>query len=122
MTRYSPLIGVTALGCLLGLAAPASAGGAWVLWEESGDMQTFQRTPTPRPKSSYASLEECIRALDTEWQAALRTTVGPEHHGFNRLSPTSAITMTRDANTNITYIITYTCLPDSVRPPEPKGK
>lgn len=122
MIRRAPLIGVTAFGYLLALAVPASAGGAWVLWEESDDLQTFRRTPSPHPKSSYASLEDCLVALDAEWQAALRTTEGPEHHGFNRLTPTSAITMTRNENTNITYVITYTCLPDSVRPPEPKGK
>jgi hypothetical protein len=122
MIGRAPRITVTAFGCLLALAAPASAGGAWVLWEESGDMQTFQRTPTPHPKSSYARVEDCIDALDAEWQAALRTTEGPERYGFSRLTPTSAITMTRDGNTNVTYIITYTCLPDSVRPPAPKGK
>lgn len=122
MTGRSPLIGATTLGCLLALAASAFAHGPWVLWEESGDMQTFQRTPTPHPKSRHASVEDCIDALDAEWQAALRTTEGPEHHGFSRLTPTSAITMTRDGNTNVTYIVTYTCLPDSVRPPEPKGK
>ena len=88
MIRRAPLIGVTAFGYLLALAVPASAGGAWVLWEESHDLQTFQRTPSPHPKSSYASLED----------------------------------LTRNEDTNITYVITYTCLPDSVRPPEPKGK
>jgi hypothetical protein len=122
MIRRAPLIGVAAFGYLLALAVPASAGGAWVLWEESGDLQTFQRTPSPHPKSSHASLEDCLVALDAEWQAALRTTEGPEHHGFNRLTPTSAITMTRNEDTNITDVITYTCLPDSVRPPEPKEK
>jgi hypothetical protein len=122
VARRSPRAAVTAFGYLLALAVPASAGGAWVLWEESGDLQTFQRTPSPHPRSSHASLEDCLRALDAEWQAALRTTEGPEHHGFNRLTPTSAITMTRDGNTNITYVITYTCLPDSIRPPGPKGK
>lgn len=47
MARRSPLAGVTAFGYLLALAVPASAGGAWVLWEESGDLQTFQRTCKP---------------------------------------------------------------------------
>ena len=40
-----------------------------------------------------ATLAACVAAIDAEWQAAL-----------------------------VTYIITYTCLPDSIRPPEPKGK
>jgi len=118
----SPLAAVTAIGCALALAAPASANGAWVLWEESGDLQTFQRTPSPHPRSRHASLEDCLAALDVQWQTALRTTEEPDHHGFNRLTPTSAITMTRDENTNTTYVITYTYLPDSIRPPEPKGK
>lgn len=122
MTRRSPLVGATALAALLIHAVPASAEAGWVLWEESADMQTFQRAPAPHPRSKHASLEDCLRALDAEWQAALRTTAGPRHHGFNRLTPTSAITMTRDQDTNITYIITYTCLSDSVPPPEPKGK
>jgi len=34
---------------LLALAMSASAEGAWVLWEESGDLQTFQRTAAPIP-------------------------------------------------------------------------
>lgn len=122
MARPSPLAAVAALGSALALAAPASVGGAWVLWEESGDLQTFQRSPSPHPRSSHASLEACLAALDARWQAALRTTEGPSHHGFNRLTPNSAITMTRDEDTNTTYVITYTCLPDSIRPPEPKGK
>jgi len=122
LTSRSPLIRVAALAALLTHVAPASAEGGWLLWEESADMQTFQRAPAPHPRSKHASLEDCLRALDAEWQAALRTTEGPQHHGFNRLTPTSAITMTRDENTNISYIITYTCLPDSLRPPEPEGK
>lgn len=94
MTRRPPLIEVAALACLLVLAAPAFAGGAWVLWEESDEMQRFQRTPTPHPKSSYASLGDCIDAIDAEWQAALDATDGPGRRSFSRATPTSAITMT----------------------------
>ena len=102
MPRPLPLIGVTALGGLLVLAVPAAAGGGWVLWQESGEI--------------------CVDAIDAEWQAALDATDGSERHSFSRVTPTSALTMTRNASTNTTYIITYTCLPDSLRPPEPKGK
>jgi len=122
MPRPSPFIGVTALGGLLVLAVPAAAGGGWVLWQESGEMRAFQRIATPHPKSSYASLADCVDAIDAEWQAALDATDGPERHSLSRVTPTSALTMTGNASTNTTYIITYTCLPDSLRPPEPKGK
>ncbi len=104
------------------LATSASAECAWVLWEESGDLQAFQRTGTPHPKSSHASVEDCVNAIDAEWQAALRAMDGPDRHGFSRLTPTSAITMMRDGSTNTTYIVTYTCLPDSLHPPAPKEK
>lgn len=122
MTGRSPLIGIAALAWLLALATPASPGGAWVLWEESGDLPTFQRTPSPHPRASYARLEDCIDAIDAEWQAALNAAGRPQDYSWSRVTPTSAITMARDPDTNTTYIITYTCLPDSVRPPEPKGK
>jgi hypothetical protein len=45
---------------LLALAMSASAEGAWVLWEESGDLQTFQRTAAPHPQSSYTNVEDCV--------------------------------------------------------------
>jgi hypothetical protein len=91
MPRPSPLIGVTALGGLLVLAVPAAAGGGWVLWEESGEMRTFQRIATPHAKSSYASLADCVDAIDAEWQAALDATDGPERVRTPRTSsPTPA--------------------------------
>ena len=93
-----------------------------MLWEESADIRAFQRIATPFPKSSHATLAACVAAIDAEWQAALDATDGPERHSFSRATPTSALTITRNARTKVTYIITYTCLPDSTRPPEPKGK
>lgn len=101
-----------------------SASPAWVLWVESGDMQTLQTgAPHPQyPQSSYTSAEDCVKAIDAEWQTVWGTIEEPERHGFSRLTPTSAIMMVRDGNTNITYIATYTCLPDTVHAPEPKGK
>jgi hypothetical protein len=35
---------------LLALATSVSAEGAWVLWEESRDLQTFQRTAASHPR------------------------------------------------------------------------
>ena len=120
MTRRSPCILITTLCCLLALAMSASAEGAWVLWEESGDLQTFQRTAAPRPRSSYTNVEDCVKAIDAEWPKAWGTTEGPERHGFSRLTPTSAIVMVRYANTNTTYIVTYTCLPDTMTMRNPR--
>lgn len=120
MPGRSRLIGVTALAGLLAHTTPASAGGAWVLWEETADMRAFQRVATPYPKSSYATRADCVDAIEAEWQAALDATDGPERHSFSRVTATSALTITRNKNTNTTYIITFTCLPDSVRPPDPK--
>ncbi len=48
-TRW-PRIPLATLCCLFALATSASAEGAWVLWEESGDMQTFRRTGTEVPR------------------------------------------------------------------------
>ena len=58
---------------LLLLTAPASADGGWALWEESNDLETFQRIATRRPRDGYT-------------------------------------------HTSITYIFTYTCLPDTRHP------
>lgn len=102
------------LFCLLTFATSAHAERAWVLWEESGDLQTFQRAAAPRPLSSYARVEDCIKAIDAEWPKAWGTAEEPERHGFTRLTPTSAIVMVRDARTSITYVVTYTCLPDTM--------
>jgi hypothetical protein len=85
-------------------------------------MRTFQRIATPHPKSSSASLADCVDTIGAEWQAALDATDGPKRHSFSRVTPTSALTMKRNASTNTTYIIAYICLPGSLRPPEPKRK
>ena len=108
------------LFCLLTFAASARADRAWVLWEESGDLPTFQRAAAPRPLSSYARVEDCIKAIDAEWPKAWGTAEEPERHGFTRLTPTSAIVMVRDATTNITYVVTYTCLPDPMTMRNPR--
>ena len=105
---------------LLVLTAPASADGGWVLWEESNDLETFQRTATPRARASYTNLDDCIKAVDAALPAAWVTSEGQALPGWSRLTPTSAIVMVRDPHTNITYIFTYTCLPDTLLPPAPK--
>jgi len=89
---------------LLTFATSAHAEGAWVLWEESGDLQTFQHSAAPRPRSSYARVEDCIKAIDAEWPKAWGMAEGPERHGFSRLTPTSAIVMVRQAKTNTAYL------------------
>jgi len=105
---------------LLTFATSAHAEGAWVLWEESGDLQTFQHSAAPRPRSSYARVEDCIKAIDAEWPKAWGMAEGPERHGFSRLTPTSAIVMVRQAKTNTAYVVTYTCLPDTMTVRNPR--
>jgi len=118
MTRRQPRMIVATLGWILALATSASAEGTWVLWLESGDRQTFERAGAPHPRSSFPSAEDCIKAIDAQWQT-WGTAEGPGHHGFHRLAATSAIMMVTYGDT--TYVVTYTCLPDSIHPPEPRG-
>lgn len=106
--------------CVLVGATSAPAEGAWVLWEESGDLQTFQRAAAPHPRSSYTNVEDCVKAIDAEWPKAWGTKEGPERHGFSRLTPTSAVVMVRHVDTNITYVVTYTCLPDTMTMRNPR--
>ena len=107
------------LGLLVGTTSTL-AEGAWVLWEESGDMQAFGHTAAPHPQSSYTNLEDCVKAIDAEWPKAWGTKEGPERHGFSRLTPTSAVVMGRYVNTNTTYIVTYTCLRDTMTMRNPR--
>jgi hypothetical protein len=125
-TRSTPK-GSAASACLLPvalsllvLAGAASADGGWVLWEESNDLETFQRAATPRARASYTNLDDCIKAVDAALPAAWVTSEGQALPGWSRLTPTSAIVMVRDPHTNITYVFTYTCLPDTLLPPAPK--
>ena len=107
------------LGLLVGTTSTL-AEGAWVLWEESGDVQAFGHTAVPHPQSSYTNLEDCVKAIDAEWPKAWGTKEGPERHGFSRLTPTSAVVMVRYVNTNTTYIVTYTRLRDTMTMRNPR--
>jgi hypothetical protein len=72
-------------------------------------------------RSLHLSKRKCgVKAIDAEWPKAWGTTEGPERHGFSRLTPTSAIVMVRYANTNTTYIVTYTCLPETMTMRNPR--
>lgn len=103
-----------ALVGVIALATAASGEGTWVLWEESNELHTFVRTPDNRVRSVHPTMEDCIKAIDAEWQRTVAAWPAPSS-GFNRLGPTSAIMMMTYGTT--TYIVTYTCLPDTMRPP-----
>lgn len=95
-------------------ATSTAAEPTWVLWEESNEMRVSARTPLNRVHATYASAEECVKAIDTEWQKTAAARAKPDG-GSYRLDPTSAIMMMRYGST--TQVVTYTCLPDSTYPP-----
>ncbi len=103
-----------ALVCVVVLTTSASAENTWVLWEESNELHAFARTPANHVRATYARAEECTRAIDAEWEKVKAARPAPDG-GFSRLGPTSAVMMMRYGDT--TYIVTYTCLPDSTYPP-----
>ncbi len=103
-----------ALVCVVTLATSAFAENTWVLWEESNEMHAFARTPANHARATYASAEDCIRAIDAEWEKLKAAWPAPDG-GFSRLGPKSAVMMLRYGDT--TRIVTYTCLPDTMRPP-----
>ena len=105
---------VLTLVCVVALDTSAAAEGTWVLWEESNDMQTFVRMPANRVRSIHTRIEDCVKAIDAEWEKQVSAWPTPDS-GFNRLGPTSAVMMMTYGKT--TYIVTYTCLPESLRPP-----
>ena len=102
------------LVCVVALATSARGAETWVLWEESNEMRTFVRTPANRVRSIHTRVDGCIKAIDAEWEKVLAARPTPDS-GFDRLGPTSAVMMMTYGNT--TYIVTYTCLPDTMQPP-----
>jgi len=72
------------------------------------------RIPLNRVHATYASADECIKAIDVKRQKTTAARATPDG-GSYRLGPTSAILMMRYGST--TNIVTYTCLPDSTYPP-----
>ncbi len=103
-----------ALVCVIALAASASAEGTWVLWEESNELHAFARSPASHIRATYASVDDCIKAIDAKGDGVKAAWPAPDG-GFTRLGPTSAVMMMRYGST--TYIVTYTCLLDSTYPP-----
>ena len=80
------------LVCVVALATSARGAGMWVLWEESNEMRTFVRTPANRVRSIHTRIEDCIKAIDAEWEKLLAARPTPDS-GFDRLGPTSAVMM-----------------------------
>ena len=112
-------IGLILGGGLLLLVTDRAAEGAWILWEESNELHEFVRTPANHIRAVYPNVEDCIKAVDAEWDKVKTRWAAPDG-GSERLGPTSAVIMLRYGTT--TFIVTYTCLPDTVRAPPAPGK
>jgi len=108
------LLRAFALFCLLALTTSAHSEQTWVLWEESNEVHTFGRATANHIRSTYASAEDCVKALDAAWPKVI-TGWPKSDGGFERLGPTSAVLMLRYGDT--AFVVTYTCLPDSTYPP-----
>ena len=123
MTRCG--FSVFAVFCgVLALAPPASAECAWVLWHEASDAKTYE-LEGPKPQASYKTIEECIKRIDEEWRLAKTT-----EQALARKDLLGRVKQSRDAPTAATimslhqdkaYMVTYTCLPDTVDPRGPKS-
>ena len=100
--------------CLVPSPRRPHAEGTWVLWEESNELHAFARSPVSHIRATYASVDDCIKAIDAKGDGVKAAWPAPDG-GFTRLGPTSAVVMMRYGST--TYTVTYTCLPDSTYPP-----
>jgi hypothetical protein len=97
---------------LLASAATASAECAWVLWAVTGE--------SGGPTGAFTTKPDCDRALsmtEQKYKGADRdkVTVG-------RSFDESQLIVTVQHPDGRRYLTSYTCLPDTVDPREPKGK
>jgi len=112
--RRSFFVILTVLYYLLAFTTSAHAECAWVLWQLV-DSMTIREVEGPTPRTSYKTAEECIRRIDDEYR-----TVGTWQSAWGRSAPTEATVMSNLGGS--AFLVTYTCLPDTVDPRGPKGK